>query len=117
MEAGPRALGNRSLLADPRNPKIRDILNRKIKHRESFRPFAPSVLAEKADAWFRISKPSLSSDFMLFAYDVHESKRTLVPAVIHVDGTTRIQTVRKDTNPRYYKLIEAFETLTGVPLV
>ena len=117
MEIGPRALGNRTLLADPRNPKIRDILNKKVKHREYFRPFAPSVLVEKADEWFRIPKKSISSDFMLFAYDVFENIRELIPAVTHVDGTSRIQTVRKETNPKYYKLIQEFEALTGVPIV
>lgn len=117
MEVGPRALGNRTLLADPRDPKIRDTLNMKVKHREYFRPFAPSVLIEKAEEWFRIAKKSLSSDFMLFAYDVYEDKRRLIPAVTHVDGTSRIQTVRKETNPKYYKLIQEFEALTGVPVV
>lgn len=117
MEVGPRALGNRTLLADPRNPKIRDILNMKVKHREYFRPFAPSVLVDKADEWFRIPKKSISSDFMLFAYDVHKEKQGVIPAVIHVDGTSRIQTVREETNPQYYKLIQEFEALTGVPIV
>lgn len=117
MEMGPRALGNRTLLADPRNPKIRDVLNLKVKHREYFRPFAPSVLVDKADEWFRIPKKSISSDFMLFAYDVFENKRGIIPAVIHVDGTSRIQTVRKETNHQYYKLIQEFEALTGVPMV
>lgn len=117
MEMGPRALGNRTLLADPRNPKIRDILNMKVKHREYFRPFAPSVLVDKADEWFGIPKKSISSDFMLFAYDVHRNKREVIPAVTHVDGTSRIQTVRKETNPKYYRLIQEFEALTGVPIV
>lgn len=117
MEVGPRALGNRTLLADPRNPKIRDVLNMKVKHREYFRPFAPSVLVEKADEWFRIPKKSISSDFMLFAYDVYENKRGIIPAVTHIDGTSRIQTVRRETNPRYYELIQEFEALTGVPIV
>lgn len=117
MEMGPRALGNRTLLADPRNPRIRDILNMKVKHREYFRPFAPSVLVDKADEWFRIPKKSISSDFMLFAYDVFEEKRRIIPAVTHVDGTSRIQTVREATNPQYYKLIQEFEALTGVPIV
>ncbi len=117
MEAGPRALGNRSIVADPRRKEIKDILNAKIKHREYFRPFAPSVLAEKAHEWFAIKKGSLSSDFMLFAYDVNEDKKKYIPAVIHVDGTSRIQTVRKETNPRYYKLIKEFEKLTGIPIL
>jgi len=117
MEVGPRALGNRTLLADPRNPMSRNILNLKVKHREYFRPFAPSVLMEKAEDWFRIHKKSISSDFMLFAYDVHNDKQGVIPAVIHVDGTSRIQTVRKETNPKYYKLIQEFEALTEVPIV
>ena len=117
MEVGPRALGNRTLLADPRNPKIRDILNMKVKHREYFRPFAPSVLVEKAENWFRIPKKSISSDFMLFAYDVHKEKQGAIPAITHVDGTSRIQTVREETNPQYYRLIQEFEALTGVPIV
>ncbi len=117
MEIGPRALGNRTLVADPRNPKMRDILNIKVKHREYFRPFAPSVLSEKAAEWFRIPKETSSSDFMLFAYDVFETKRMLIPAVTHVDGTSRIQTVQKKLNPKYHKLISEFEKLTGVPIV
>ncbi len=117
VEMGPRALGNRSLLADPRNPNMRDVLNAKVKHREYFRPFAPSVLAEKADVWFRIPRPSPASNFMLIAYDVHEEKRSLIPAVVHVDGTSRIQTVHAEHNPRYHKLIDAFDRLTGVPMV
>ena len=91
MEVGPRALGNRSLLADPRNPNMKDIINMKVKEREDFRPFAPSVLADKADEWFKISSRQSPSDFMLFAYDVLESKQELIPAVTHIDGTSRIQ--------------------------
>ena len=117
MEIGPRALGNRSLLADPRHPKMRDILNSKVKHREFFRPFAPSVLKEKARDWFQIAKESSASDFMLMAYPVIEAVREKIPAVIHADGTSRIQTVRQDTNSRYHKMISEFEKLTGVPIV
>jgi|GEM_PF-90598 len=117
MEAGPRALGNRSLLADPRRPDMREILNIKIKHREPFRPFAPSVLVEKARDWFETPLTSVSTDFMLFAYPVHPEKREIIPAVTHIDGTSRIQTVRRETNPRYHRLIGEFESLTGVPLV
>lgn len=117
MEVGPRALGNRSLLADPRNPKMRDILNMKVKHREYFRPFAPSVLVDNADDWFSIPQKSISSDFMLFAYRVNDEKKGVISAVTHVDGTSRIQTVREGTNPKYYKLIQEFEALTGVPLI
>lgn len=117
MEIGPRALGNRSLLADPRNPAMREVLNAKVKHREYFRPFAPSVLKEKAEAWFRIPKWSPASNFMLIAYDVLEDKRPLIPAVVHVDGTSRVQTVCAVDSPRYYKLIQAFEFRTGIPMV
>lgn len=117
METGPRALGNRSLLADPRRRDMREILNRKIKHREDFRPFAPSVLSEQAKTWFDIPAPSVSSDFMLFAYPVLPGKADMIPAVIHVDATSRIQTVNKATNPRYHALITEFYRLTGVPMI
>jgi carbamoyltransferase len=117
MEVGPRALGNRSLLADPRRPEMRDIINHKVKHREPFRPFAPSVLAEKAQEWFQMPGQSVSSDFMLFTYKAQPEKRQLIPAVLHIDGTGRIQTVNPDTNPGYHRLISEFEKLTGVPLV
>lgn len=117
LEIGPRALGNRSLLADPRDPTMKERLNTDVKHRETFRPFAPSVLAERAEEWFAMPKASPSTDFMLFAYHVHADKRALIPAVTHADGTSRIQTVRTETNPRYHRLISAFESLTGVPLL
>ena len=116
-EMGPRALGNRSLLADPRNPNMKDWINMKVKKREDFRPFAPSVLAEKAEEWFNIPSKQLCSDFMLFAYEVKENKRAMIPAVTHVDGTSRIQTVRELTNTKYYKLISEFTKITGIPLV
>lgn len=117
MEIGPRALGNRSLLADPRRGDMRDTLNTKIKHREVFRPFAPSILAERAAEWFELPGRSLSTDYMLFAYPAKPGKREQIPAVVHVDGTSRIQTVRRQTNPLYHALITAFERRTGVPLV
>lgn len=117
MEYGPRALGNRSLLADPRNPNMREILNHKVKHREYFRPFAPSVLAEEAHNWFEIGKPTVATDFMLMAYPTKADRQAKIPAVVHADGTSRIQTVRAETNPRYHKLISAFYALTGVPVV
>src|SRR5579885_916885 len=117
MEFGPRALGNRSLLADPRDGNMREILNRKIKHREPFRPFAPSVLEEEVDTWFIRSKYTYASDFMLLAYQVKEHLRERIPAVIHIDGTSRIQVVRRETNERYYQLIAEFFRLTGIPLV
>lgn len=117
MEAGPRALGNRSLLADPRRADMREILNDKIKHREPFRPFAPAVLAPRAGDWFRMPGRSRSYDFMLFACEVLAERAPRIPAVVHVDGTSRIQTVQADTNPRFYRLISEFERATGVPLV
>lgn len=117
MELGPRALGNRSLLADPRDPNMREVLNRKVKHREIFRPFAPSVLEEYAADWFEIGKFSESYRYMLYACPVHEEKINQIPAVVHVDDTARIQTVDKETNPKYHQLITHFYALTGVPLV
>ncbi len=117
MEIGPRALGNRSILADPRNPRMKDILNEKIKYREWFRPFAPSVLEERTKDWFERNCNSLSARFMLFAFKTKDSKKELIPSVIHVDGTSRVQTVSENFNPRYYRMIRAFEDLTGVPLV
>lgn len=117
MELGPRALGNRSLLADPRNPAMREVLNRKVKHREIFRPFAPSVLEECAADWFEIGKFSESYRYMLYACPVHEAKMNQIPAVVHIDDTARIQTVAKEVNPKYHQLIAHFYALTGVPLV
>lgn len=114
MEWGPRALGNRSILADPRRPEMKDILNARIKHRESFRPFAPSILEEKVGEYFQNSYPSL---FMLFAYKVRAEKKDIIPAVYHMDGTGRLQTVNKKINSRFWKLIKEFENLTGVPVV
>ncbi len=113
-EWGPRALGNRSIVADPRRPDMKEILNRRIKHREIFRPFAPSILAEATGEWFEKSHPS---PFMTLAYAVRPEKRSQIPAPTHVDGTGRLQTVMRDANPRYYALISAFRDLTGVPLV
>ncbi|MGO9204378.1 MAG: carbamoyltransferase [Limisphaerales bacterium] len=117
MEVGPRALGNRSLLADARRAEMRAVLNQKVKHRESFQPFAPAVLAERAADWFRIPARSRSLDFMLFACDVRPERATRIPAVVHADGTSRIQTVRAETNPLFHRLIAEFERKTGVPLV
>jgi len=114
MEWGPRTLGNRSILADPRCADIRDVLNAKIKRREMFRPFAPSILEERAAEYFTQSSPS---PFMLMAYAVRPEKRAVVPATTHVDGTGRLQTVNAAQNPLYYKLIREFEKLTGVPLL
>ena len=112
MEWGPRALGNRSILADPRNPKMKDILNEKIKHRESFRPFAPSILEECASEYFDIQIPS---PYMLLVANV--KKPDSIPAVTHIDGTGRLQTVSKNSNPLYYNLIQEFQKITGVPVI
>src|SRR3984893_140240 len=113
-EWGPRALGNRSIVADPRRPEMKDTLNRRIKHREIFRPFAPSILAEKTGEWFAKSYPS---PFMTLAYSVNPDKRDKIPAPTHVDGTGRLQTVTREANPRYHALISEFEKQTGVPVV
>jgi carbamoyltransferase len=112
MEFGPRALGNRSILADPRRSEMKDVLNTRVKHREPFRPFAPAVLAERAGDYF--DAPT-SSPFMLFARRV--TQPDAVPAITHVDGTARLQTVDRDTNPPFYGLITAFDALTGVPVL
>ena len=112
MEWGPRALGSRSILADPRKAEMKDILNEKIKHRESFRPFAPSILEEYVSEYFDIDRPS---PYMLFVAPVR--KPELIPAVTHVDGTGRLQTVNRDTNPLYYDLINEFYKITGVPVI
>jgi carbamoyltransferase len=117
MEFGPRALGNRSLLADPRRPDMRNILNRMVKHREDFRPFAPSVLAEHADAWFEVGAHTTSHEFMLFACGVKPELRNRIPAVLHKDGSARVQLVRRESNPRFHELISCFFERTGVPLV
>jgi carbamoyltransferase len=113
-EWGPRALGNRSIVADPRRAEMKDVLNKRIKHREIFRPFAPSILAEHTDEWFTRSHPS---PFMSLAYPVRPEKRDKIPAPTHVDGTGRLQTVTREANPRYWELIRAFCEATGVPVV
>ncbi|MEK7087546.1 MAG: carbamoyltransferase C-terminal domain-containing protein [Patescibacteria group bacterium] len=119
MEWGPRALGNRSLLADPRDAKIKEVLNMRIKKRESFRPFAPSVLEEDVNDWFELPKncKSISTEFMEFTFPVKESKKNLIPAVTHIDGTSRIQVATKKSNLKYHKLISEFKKITGVPMV
>ena len=114
MEWGPRALGNRSILADPRSPNIKQILNEKIKRRESFRPFAPSVLAEESRKWFSIDD---NVPFMGQVSKVLEDKRKIIPAVTHIDGTGRLQTVDKLTNNRFYNLINAFKLITNIPML
>jgi carbamoyltransferase len=113
-EWGPRALGNRSIVADPRRPEMKEILNRRIKHREIFRPFAPSILAESTGEYF---EKSHASPFMTLAYPLRPEKRDKIPAPTHVDGTGRLQTVTREANPRYHALISAFRDLTGVPVV
>jgi carbamoyltransferase len=134
MEFGPRALGGRSILADPRSPAMQKLLNLKVKYRESFRPFAPSVLREDVADWFELDG---DSPYMLLVADVVESRRrqmtdeekalfgidklnvprSEVPAITHVDYSARVQTVHEDTNPRYHALIKRFKDLTGCPLV
>ncbi len=114
FEMGPRALGNRSILADPRRLEIKDAINSKIKHREAFRPFAPAVLIERASEFFEIAQPD---PFMTMAPRVREDKKSVIPAAVHVDGTGRIQTVERSANPRYYGIIEEFGKLTGVPVL
>ncbi len=117
MEFGPRALGNRSILADPRRADVVHRINDCIKHREYFRPFAASVLSETADEWFEMVKPSASDGFMLVARKVRPDKLGLIPAVTHVDDTCRLQCVDRNSNPRFHALIAAFNQLTGVPLL
>lgn len=114
MEFGQRALGNRSLLADPRDPLMKDKINRLIKHREWYRPFAPSVLEEYQGDYFTLAQ---SSPFMQQVFPIRSEKQPEVPAIVHNDGTGRLQTVRKQDNPRYWKLIDEFRQLTGIPMV
>ncbi len=114
MEWGPRALGNRSIVADPRRANMKDILNSKIKRRESFRPFAPSILAEESFAWF---EQNGEVPFMMQVFQVRPDKRAQVPAITHVDGSGRLQTVSATSNPIYHELISAFFAQTGVPMV
>jgi carbamoyltransferase len=114
MEWGPRALGNRSIIGDPRRSDMKDILNLKIKRRESFRPFAPSILREAVPEWFVTDD---DVPFMMQVFQIREDKRKTIPAVTHVDGSGRLQTVYQNTNPMYYGLIKAFRDITGVPIV
>lgn len=114
MEWGPRALGNRSILGDPRRADMKDILNLKIKRRESFRPFAPSIQREHVSEWFEQDD---DVPFMMEVFQVREEKRAQIPATTHVDGSGRLQTVHKETNPRYHRLIESYRQITGVPIV
>lgn len=114
MEWGPRALGNRSILGDPRRSDMKDILNLKIKRRESFRPFAPSILRENVVDWFEEEN---DVPFMMQVFQIKDDKRSLIPAVTHVDGSGRLQTVEYETNARYYNLISAFKDITDIPIV
>jgi carbamoyltransferase len=114
MEFGPRALGHRSIVADPRSDSMKDVLNARIKHREPFRPFAPSILAERAADWYEQSYPS---PFMVLVYKTASDKRARVPAVNHVDDTGRVQSVEARVEPRYHRLISEFERRTGVPIL
>lgn len=114
LEWGPRALGNRSIVCDPRRADMKDILNAKIKRRESFRPFAPSVLRDAVVDWFEQDD---DVPFMMQVYQIREEKRQYIPAVTHVDGSGRLQSVYEHTNPRYHRLISTFRDLTGVPMV
>jgi carbamoyltransferase len=134
MEFGPRSLGGRSIIADPRSPSVQKLLNLKVKYRESFRPFAPSVLKEDAAAWFDLD---VDSPYMLLVADVHPSKRlpeknedknlfgidklnvprSSIPAVTHVDYSARVQTVHEETNKKYFDLLTAFKNLTGCPVI
>ena len=114
MEWGPRALGNRSIVVDPRRAEMKNVLNARIKRREPFRPFAPSILLERVGDYFEKDYPD---PFMIKVYPIRREKRAEIPAVTHVDGTGRLQTVRREDNPLYWKLIKEFEKLTGVPIV
>ena len=118
FEWGPRSLGNRSILADPRSNKMKDLVNTKIKFREPFRPFAPSALAEITESYFELpnATDNMAARFMLLVTNVHEDKQDLIPAVSHM-GTARVQTVYKETNSSYYNLIERFGQSTGVPIL
>jgi carbamoyltransferase len=114
LEWGARALGQRSILADPRRVDMRDLLNTKIKFREKFRPFAPSILAEALEDYFVGAVPD---PFMLQVYPVRPDKRAVIPAVTHFDGSGRLQTVSRQSNPLFWQLLKAFEQLTGVPVL
>jgi carbamoyltransferase len=116
MEFGPRALGARSILANASNPQMKDILNEKIKHREQFRPFAPAVLLEETPAWFDLDARH-ESPYMLLVVDVHPDKRDRLPAITHVDGSARLQTVKAEENGLYYRVIKEYFGLTGVPVI
>jgi carbamoyltransferase len=113
-EVGPRALGNRSIIADPSRPEMKDRVNNQVKHREPWRPFAPSVLEEAVGRY--VTKP-IASPYMILAFDTKTESREEIVSASHVDGTIRPQTVSRATNPRYWQLIKRFEELTGIPVV
>ena len=118
MEFGPRALGNRSIIGDPRGSNIREVINSKIKRRELFRPLCPSVLAESAHEWFDIPEPMPSAArYMLMTFKVHAQQVSRVPAIVHEDGTARIQAVEAHEAPKFHRLIQAFAKRTGVPML
>jgi carbamoyltransferase len=115
-ESGRRALGNRSILADPRSTELKDYLNREVKHRQWYRPFAPMVLADAVQSWFEVD-PEFQSPYMSFAQQVKEEKASLIPGVLHCDQSARVQTIDEKLNPVIYRLIEAFNQITGVPVL
>jgi carbamoyltransferase len=117
FEWGPRALGNRSILADPRHEEMKDTVNIKIKFREPFRPFAPSVLLEKADEFFELGSSLNQYPLRFMLYTLAAKRKDLIPAVVHADGSSRVQIVDKEINPLYYRLIEKFYQLTGIPVL
>jgi carbamoyltransferase len=116
-ELGPRALGQRSILCDPRRPDGKETLNRRVKMREAFRPFAPAVLLEEASNWFEFADTTPESPFMLRVVPVNEEKKEKVPAIVHVDGTGRVQTLTRENNGRFYELVKKFHEKTGVPML
>ena len=114
MEFGPRALGNRSILADPQNVNAQDLINHRVKFRESFRPFAPAIMEEHVASYFELD---CSSPYMLLVAPVRPEKRSLIPAVTHIDGSARIQTVNPTQNLKFHRLLEEFHKLTGCPIL
>jgi carbamoyltransferase len=118
MEWGPRALGARSILADPTNPQAKELLNTKVKHREKFRPFAPVVTAEDANTYFECDEPVPEpTDYMLMVYPVRKEYQKRLPSITHVDGSGRLQTIRKNQNAEYYDLLKEFGKLSGIPIL
>jgi carbamoyltransferase len=119
FEWGPRALGNRSILADPRRDDMKDTVNLKIKYREPFRPFAPVVLEDRTSEYFDLERPTRQypARYMLLVTPIHEHRRSSIPAVTHIDGSGRLQTIRQEWNPLYYRVVEKFGEATGVPVL